>query len=180
MTALDAAVSGALTSADVEVAVNGWFDDPLGFAATVYRGGDPLAPVPVSPDETAQIDVTARDPAIVATLKGLAMAALIGRGVLAGNDAGRADLALRAGVSLAGSASDRAEVGARLGSTEAAIANADIRNQAEKSSLETARLDLLSVDPYDAATKLEQTQTQLETLYPITARLSRLNLADFL
>jgi flagellar hook-associated protein 3 FlgL len=36
------------------------------------------------------------------------------------------------------------------------------------------------VDPYEAATKLEAAQSQLEALYTVTARLSRLNLVDFL
>jgi flagellar hook-associated protein 3 FlgL len=180
MTALDAAVAGAISSADVEIAVTAWFDDPLGFAATVYQGGDPLAAVAIGPDEVARIDVTALDPAIVATLKGLAMAALLNRGTLAGSDVARADLAKRAGESLASSATARAQLSARLGTTEAGIANAAIRNDSEKSALETARLDLLSVDPYDTAARLEQTQSQLEALYTITARLSRLNLVDFL
>lgn len=180
MTALDSAVAGAVSSADVETAVNAWFADPNGFAATVYQGGAALSAVPVGPDETARIDVTALDPAIVDTLKGLAMAALLQRGVLAGSNVARADLAKRAGESLASSSTARAQLTARLGTTEAGIANAAVRNDSEKSALETARLGLLSVDPYETATKLQQTQTQLETLYTITARLSRLNLVDFL
>ena len=180
MTALDGVVAGALSSADVETAVNAWFADPAGFAATVYQGSDPLAPVPVSADESARVDVTALDPGITATLKGLALAALLQRGVLSGSDVARADLAKRAGESLASSATDRAQLTARLGTVQAGIANAATRNDAEKSALETARLDLISVDPYETAAKLEQTQTQLQTLYTITARLSRLNLVDFL
>ncbi len=180
MTALDTAVAGALSAADVETAVNAWFADPAGFATTVYQGGDPLAAVPVSADETARVDVTALDPGVVVTLKGLALAALLQRGVLAGSDVARADLAKRAGESLASSATARAALTARLGTTQAGIANAATRNDAEKTALETARLTLISVDPYETAAKLEQTQTQLQTLYTITARLSRLNLVDFL
>ena len=180
MTALDAAVAGATSSADVETAVAAWFADPLGFAATVYQGGTPLEPVPISANETAQISVTARDLAIVTTLKGLAMAALLQRGVLVGSAGARSDLAKRAGESLASSAGARAELQARIGTTEAGIADAATRNSAERAALETARLGLLSVDPYDTVAKLQQTQTQLETLYAVTARLSRLNLVDFL
>ena len=180
MNALDAAVAGATSSAAVEAAVTAWFDDPLGFAATVYQGGNPLEPVPISANETAQIAVTARDLAIVTTLKGLAMAALLQRGVLAGSAGARSDLARRAGESLASSAGARAELQARIGTTEAGIADAATRNSAERAALETARLGLLSVDPYETLTKLQQTQTQLETLYAITARLSRLSLVDFL
>ena len=182
LTALQGAVTsaGAISSADVETAVNAWFADPSGFKAAVYQGSDALAPVPVGPDQTAQIDVTAMDPAIVDTLKGLAMGALLSRGVLAGSDVARADLAKRAGESLASSQSGFAQLGAHLGTTEAAIQNAATRNDAEKSVLQTARLNLLSVDPYDTAAKYQETQGQLQTLYTLTSRASRLSLVNFL
>jgi flagellar hook-associated protein 3 FlgL len=182
LTALQNAVttSGAVSSADVETAVNTWFDDPNGFAATIYQGGDALQPVPIGHDQTAQIDVTAKDPAIVQTLKGLAMGALLSRGVLAGSDVARSDLARRAGESLAGSQSAIVQLAARLGTTEATIQNTATRNDAEKDALQAARLNLLSVDPYETATKLQQVQTQLETLYTLTSRASRLSLVNFL
>lgn len=182
LTALETAVtaSGAISSADVETAVNAWFADPAGYSATIYQGGAVLGPVPVGPDQTAQIDVTANDPAILQTLKGLAMGALLSRGVLAGSDVARADLAKRAGESLATSQSGLAQLGARLGTTEGMVANAAIRNDAEKDVLQTARLNLLSVDPYETATKFQEANDQLQTLYTITARASRLSLVNFL
>lgn len=182
MTALEAAVSssGATTSGEVEAAVNVWFNDPAGYAASIYQGAEAVDPVPIGADQTAQIDVTAKDPAIVTTLKGLAMAALLSRGVLAGSDIARADLARRAGEQLAASATPLAQLGARLGSAEAAIQNAAARNDAEKDVLQTARLNLLSVDPYETASRFQETQTQLQTLYSLTARVARLKLVDFL
>lgn len=172
--------AGAISSADVEAAVTAWFDDPAGFVATVYKGGEVPGPVPVGPGQTAQIDVTAKDPAIIETLKGIAMAALLSRGVLGGSDVARADLAKRAGERLAGSQSIIVQLGARLGTTEATIENAATRNDAEKYVLQTARLNLLSVDPYETAAKYQETQGQLQTLYALTARASRLSLVDFL
>ena len=180
MVALDAVVASAISSADVETAVNDWFADPLGFKATVFQGGDAVPPVSIGRDQTAQIDVTALDPAIVETIKGLAMATLLSRGVLAGSDVARADLAKRAGESLASSQTAMAEVEARLGTTEANIINAGVQNDAEKQALETARLGLLSADPYETAARLQEAQTQLETLFSITARLSRLSLVNYL
>lgn len=172
--------SGAITSGEVETAVNAWFDDPNGYAALAYKGGDSLASVAIGPGQTAQVDVTAKDPAIIATLKGLALGALLSRGVFAGDSASRADLAKRAGESLAGAQTNFAQLGARLGTTEATIQNASTRNDAEKSALETARLNLLSVDPYETAAKFQETQGQLQTLYTLTARASRLSLVNFL
>ena len=180
MTALDGVVAGALSSADVETALDDWFADPAGFEATVYQGGTTLEPLAIGRDQSAQNDVTALDPAIVNTLKGLAMAALLSRGVLAGSDVARADLAKRAGESLATHQTGMAELEARLGAVEASIITAGVQNDAEKSALETARLGLLSVDPYETAAKLQEAQTQLETLFSLTARMSRLSLVNFL
>jgi flagellar hook-associated protein 3 FlgL len=180
MVALDTAIVGAISSGDVETAVNAWFSDPAGFAATVYQGGPPLAPVPIGPDQQAQLDVTALDPAIVSMIKGLAMASLLHRGALAGSEVARADLAQRAGESLASSQTAFAELGARLGTTEANIVTASVQNEAHKSALETARLGLLSVDPYETASQLQEAQNQLETLFAITSRMSRLSLVNFL
>lgn len=180
LTALDGVVAGALSASDVETAMDAWFADAGGFAATVYQGGDPLAPVPIGRDQSARIDVTALDPAIVGTIKSLAMASLLARGVLAGSDVARSDLAKRAGEDLAGNQSTMAELEARLGTTEANILAASVQNDAEKSALETARLGLLSVDPYETAAKLQEAQTQLETLFALTARMSRLSLVNYL
>jgi flagellar hook-associated protein 3 FlgL len=78
------------------------------------------------------------------------------------------------------SASDRASLQGRLGLTQARIDQAQTRNTAEQSMLEIARADLVAIDPFEAATRMEAAQTQLETLYSVTARLSRLSLVDFL
>jgi flagellar hook-associated protein 3 FlgL len=177
-TAITAA--GATTAGEVETAVNAWFDNTAGYAAQAYTGGDALAPVAIGPGQTAQVDVTAKDPAIIATLKGLALGALLYKGVFQGDNVSRADLAKRAGQALAGSQTSLAQLGARLGTTEATIQNAAIRNDAEKNALETARLNLLSVDPYETAAKFQETQGQLQTLYTLTARASRLSLVNFL
>ena len=96
MLALDTAILGAVTVADIETAVSAWFNAPTGFLATGYTGGPPLAPLNVAPGEEAKLDITATDPAIRATLKGLALAALLDRGVLAGQHAARQDLAKHA------------------------------------------------------------------------------------
>ncbi|MDP4034456.1 MAG: flagellin [Pseudorhodobacter sp.] len=180
LSALDTAISGATSALDVQTAISDWFDDPGGYAAIAYLGGNALAPLPIAQGEAAHIGVTAMDPAIRETLKGLAMAAMLDRGALAAAPAARADLARRAGDSLMASQTDRAGMAAGLGVVEARIEAASTRNTAESSGLEIARLGIVSVDPYETATKLEATQTRLETLYTITARLSRLSLMDFL
>ena len=45
---------------------------------------------------------------------------------------------------------------------------------------ELRRRGIVAADPFETANALEAAKTQLETLYALTARLSRLNLADYL
>ena len=180
MLALDAAIIGAATAQDIEVAVSAWFNVPAGFAATAYTGNVALARVNIAPGEEAALDITATDPAIRATLKGLALAALLGRGALAGQPAERQSLANRAGLSLLESQTDRTYLAARIGTAQAQIDAAASRNAAESTSLQIARADITAADPFETASKLQETQQQLEKIYAITARITRLSLMDYL
>jgi flagellar hook-associated protein 3 FlgL len=180
LAALQTAAAGATTAADVEAAVTAWFNDPAGYATQGYLGGAPLSPVAIAPGETAEIGITAADPAIRDTLKGLALAALLDRNVLAGDVTERADLAKRAAGALMATSTARSDVAARVGSAEERIAAAASRNSAETLALRIARSDILGVDPYEASAALTDAQTKLETLYSVTARMSRFSLVDFL
>jgi flagellar hook-associated protein 3 FlgL len=177
--ALETAAAGATTAGQVAAAVNGWFADPLGFG-TFYQGGAALTPAPVAPGETAELSTTAMDPAIRDTLAGFAMAALLDRGILPGDTAERARLAGAAGQTLLTSDDSRTTLAARIGTVEAQIESARTRNSAEETTLGILRSDIGSVDPYDAATRLETVRAQLESLYLVTARVSRLSLTEYL
>ena len=176
---LAAATAGATSAANIAAAVDHWFDDPAGFQTQAWRGSSaPAGPVPVGPGESLHIGATAADPALRETLKGLAMAALLDTMPLAG--AARADLAGIASERLLGAAPERAGLAARLGVAQGALAAAETRNAAEATGLGIARQGLTGADPYAVAVELESAQTQLETVFAVTARLSRLSLADFL
>jgi len=179
LAALETAATGAITSGQVAAAVAGWFADPLGYAA-FYQGDASLAPAPIAPGETADLGTTALDPAIRASLQGFAMAALLDRGILAGNPEERGRLAQRAGEELLTSEDARITLAARIGTVEGRIETARTRNAAEETALGILRSDLGSVDPYEAATRLETARAQLESLYLVTARVSRLSLVEFL
>jgi flagellar hook-associated protein 3 FlgL len=178
LAALESATAGALTASGVEAAVRAWFDDPAGYGA--MAGGVPRSPVGIAPGETVTLDITARDPGITDSLQALALAALLDRGALAGDAVQRGYLATRAGSALLSSQTPRAELADRVGLAEARLQDAAARNGAEASALGIARAEILGVDSYEAATRLEATQGQIETLYAITARISRLSLVDFL
>ena len=181
LTSLAPVVAGQTTAAGVAQAVQDWFASPSGFAAAGYLGSvDPASTTPIAPGESAAISVTALDPAITATLAGLATAALIGTGPLVGNAPEQAALAAHAGQALLSSADARTGLAAQVGVVQARISQAQTRNGSETTALQLAQSKLLSVDPYATATALQSTQTQLDTLYALTARISGLSLTNFL
>ncbi|WP_309665997.1 flagellin [Tabrizicola sp.] len=179
LTALQTAVSGATTANDVEAAVRTWFTAPGGYDA-FYQGGAAASPIPIAAGETADLSVTALDPAFRDTLAGLAMGALLDLGLMSGQQSTRADIAQRAGLMLHNSEDKRALLAARIGTVEAQIEGAKTRNSAEDSALKIARSEIASVDPYDASIRLKEVQGQLESLYLITSRVSRLSLAEYI
>jgi flagellar hook-associated protein 3 FlgL len=179
LAALQTAATGATTAGQVAAAVSTWFADPLGYGA-FYQGGDPLSPAPIAPGETAELGTTAMDPILRDTLAAFAMAALLDHGVLAGDAVERGRLAQQAGQQLVSTEDARTTLRARIGTVEAQIEAARTRNSAEETSLGILRSDLGSVDPYEAATRLQTVQSQLESLYLVTARVSRLSLTEYL
>ena len=179
LTALETASAGALTPNDVVAAVTTWFADPLGYG-TFYQGSTGLTAAPIAPGEEADLSTTALDPAIRDTLAALSMAALLDRGMFAGQPEARAQLAATAGQELIRSEDARITLSARIGTVEAQIEAARTRNSAEETSLGILRSDIGSVDPYEAATRLENVRAQLESLYLVTARVSRLSLTEYI
>ena len=139
-----------------------------------------MAPINVAAGEQAYMDITALDPAIRVTLKGITMAALLDRGLMAGQTNVRQDIANRAGLSLMQTNTDRAYLTGQLGAFEAQVESAAARNSAESTSLKIVRNEITTVDPYEAASKLQYTQGQLEKIYTLTARMTRLSLMDYL
>lgn len=179
LTALEGAVAGAVTIEDIRNAVAQWFEDPGGYAA-IYNGGVPRADLPIAEGEMASLKVTAMEPALKSTLQALATAALLDRGLLANQLEARAQLMQSVGADLLSGGDAQSQLIARVGTVQAQITAAQSRNSAEKSALEVARSDLISADPFDTATRLEDLQTRLQQLYLVTSRVSKLSLADYL
>lgn len=179
---LQIAIAAETTAAGVEAAVNTWFDAPGGGFETVgYLGSTtPLVPFKIGAHQEADVSIMATDTEIRDTLKGLALAALVSEGALAGDFLEQASLLENAGAALLSIGDRQTGMRANLGTVENQIETVSTQTASEISALEIVKTELLSVDPYSAASELEAVQTQLETLYAITARMSRLSLVDFL
>ncbi|WP_435310417.1 flagellin [Primorskyibacter sedentarius] len=182
MTELRSAVAGEVTSQGVVAALDAWFDTPGGgFDTVMYRGGtQDLASLRLSESETADISLRADDPTLRNILKNTALAAL------ATDDAAglpfsiQGDLQRAAGEGLLSANDGMTGLRAKIGTLEARIEETSIANEAEASSLAQARNVLLEADPYETASRLEEVQYQLETVYALTARSARLSLLEYL
>lgn len=182
--ALMVASTGQVTGAGIASAVAAWFDAPSGgggYLDMLYGGSaTPLSPFQIGPGDQAAMDITAASPEIRDLLKGIALSALVAEGALTGDQSGRALLVKTSADALFSANDGMADLRARLGAVEAHIADTATRNAAESSALEIARVKIIAADPYETASALEAVQSQIETLYTLTARLSRLSLADYL
>lgn len=182
--ALETLTAGLTTANDVSQAVSDWFDAPAGgggFLDVAYRGTvGPGQAISVGEGQAVALSTTAATTAIREVLKGLATSALVDRGVLAGEYHEQRDLMQRGGqITLDNSSELIAEMG-RVGQKQQFVERALTENAALRATLMTTRNNLRAADPYETAGALTQVESQLEALYAVTARLSKLKLVDYL
>ncbi len=183
LAALGAATAGETTVSGYVAALEAWFDAPAGgggYLDAAYGGGAPLAPFAIASGEQVEIGTTAADPEVRELLKGMALAAMVSQGAMAGDVTARAALTRIAGEMTMSAAGDTTALAARVGTIEAQIDDCATRNSAEAAALGLARTGMTAADPYETATALKAVEAQIETLYTLTARLSALKLTDYL
>lgn len=181
MAALRGAISAQTTTLGVITALDNWFTAPAGFDAVMYQGGiQDLASLRLGETETADIALRADDETFRNILKNTALAALATDASVGLPMGIQVDLQNHAGEALLTVNDDMTDLRAKIGTLEARIEETSIRNAAEVSSLSQARNSLLEADPYETASRLEEVQYQLETVYALTARSARLSLLEYL
>jgi flagellar hook-associated protein 3 FlgL len=182
MDAVISAVSGATDALGVIAALDAFFGDSGGgFETVIYQGGSQdMSPFRLGEGEAVRLSIRADNSVLRGALKDTVMASLVGEDTLALNGGERLALLRQASGSMRTQIDGLTNLRSDLGYAEGRIGQSASRNAAERTSLLMARGDLLSVDLFDTASKLEQVQLQLETIYTLTARTSRLNLVNFL
>ncbi|WP_207101782.1 hypothetical protein [Paracoccus shandongensis] len=174
-------VSGLTTAEDVTQAVSDWFDAPSGgFADVAYRGGAGGRLMPIGEETTIALTTTALSPAIRDSLKGLATAALIDRGVLRSDPQEGQKLLQGAGKALLDNAPALTAEMSRIGYAQQVIASAQTEGDAASATLQIARNTLREADPFATSTAISDAETKLQTLYTVIGRLSQLKLADYI
>jgi flagellar hook-associated protein 3 FlgL len=182
LAALDAALVGAVGPGAVDAAARAWFDTPGGGFETVAYVGSARARagLDIAEGERETLAISALEPGLRDALRGLAVTALMDRGLLAGDTPGQKELMSRMGETLVGATDKVTALRAGLGFSQERIDTARARSEAEATGLRQARAALVEADPYETAMLLQQVQAQLETIYTVTARVSGLSLAAFL
>ena len=181
--ALAPQIAGLTSAADVAQAVSAWFDAPPGaggFADVAYYGGPGNQPIPVGEGVTVALTTTPLSPAVRDSLKGLATAALIDRGALAGNGAERRALLAGAGKALLDTGPRVIAEMSTIGHTEQIITSAQTEGSAATATLQSARNLLREADPFATSAAISDAETRLQMLYSVIGRLSRLKLADYI
>ncbi|ABL70785.1 flagellin N-terminal helical domain-containing protein [Paracoccus denitrificans] len=181
---LTSTVAGVTTAADIADRIDAWFDAPAGmggFADRIYQGDDNGSTrFSISPDRQIDKSLTANSTALRDTLKGMAIIAYASEAGAAIDTATLRDLFSEAGTRLLKGAAGLISAQADLGRQQAIVTQAQTRNSAETAALSIARTNLIGADPFETVTTLEETEAKIQSLYAITARLSRLNLTDYL
>lgn len=178
---LKSVLTGLTTAADIMQAAEDWFDDPAGFQALIYRGSSTdLSPIQIASGQLVGLSIKADDPVFRDTLRNLAVSALATDPDLALTNDTLQDLYRLTTDSILANNDELTQMRADLGYAEARIEEAAIRNESARTSLEYARGSLLEADPFETATQLESVQFQLEALYSVTVRASRLSLLAYL
>lgn len=181
LTALVGLTAGLDSAAAIHASVTSAFSDPGGLFDTLfYQGGAPVDGGALDDGLSAPALPTAADPAIRTLLAGLASAALIAQPAMALAPGQARDLAQRSAEGLLGNAGAMTAVQAGLGDAQTLLDTHLARTLAERDSLVGTRQTLIGADPYEVATRLQDAQTRLETLYAVTARTSRLTLTEYL
>ncbi|HBS49598.1 MAG TPA: flagellar biosynthesis protein FlgL [Rhodobacteraceae bacterium] len=173
-------LTGYSTSAEIFAAADAWFEDPAGFGV-IYQGADAdLAPFEIGDGDQVEFGLRADDRALRSTIRDAALAALVADTDLGlGVETQKEILESLANRFLQGQ-SELLALQSDLGHSEERLESARVRDDAAKFGLSEARNALISADPFETATRLEEAQSQLEALYAVTVRSSRLSLMSFM
>lgn len=161
--------------------VDDWFAETGPFDSVGYLGGPSVAArLDLGEGQTVGMDVTAQDTALRQTLAMFAKGAILSRGVFTFAPTALRDAVTQLSGGLRAASAQLVALSGQIGIEEAKASKGIARAEATIYAMQTAQVDMLKADPYETATRLEKTMSQLELVFTLTSRLSRLTLAGFL
>lgn len=176
LTAVEAALAGSVDADDAAARLEAFFAVGGDYDTVVYQGGAGEASAASLGDGSSiRFEAKADGTALRDTIQGLVRLAVLP--TIPGDDA--------AWVAGAASLLETGEAGlikaeARSGLAANRVQSAIEANTAERLVLTETRQALAGRDAFEAASEVQRLEIQLEAAYTLTARLARLNFADFI
>ncbi|CUK12589.1 flagellar hook-associated protein FlgL [Shimia thalassica] len=182
LTAVREQIEAVATPAEYIQSLDDWFSAPGGgFETVAYLGSDNFSePVNVGDDVSVGFDLKADQSGIRKVLRDFAAIALVADPAFGFSDADKTQIFETMLPELADSRNTLIDMQAQLGVSQEYLETAIATNEAGRLATESAIADLLSVDPFETATRLENVSTQMEGIYLVTARLNQMSLMDYL
>lgn len=179
---LRTAIAGSATTADFLNAIDNWFFTPGGGFETVgYIGAtDDLDPLPIASDQSVALSQRADEDGVRQMLRDLAVMTLSTDPTLGFTSIELKNITTDTAEKTFQTQSNITAMRATLGLSQGQIDHGLTALNADKTAQTLARNALIAVDPFETATELENVQFQMEALYSVTARLSRLSLTEYL
>ena len=156
-----------------------YFDDPTGgFATNIYQGGTGDAPrVEIGKGEVVAYSAKANEAAVRDLLRSLSTIVVASE---KGQSVDRDTTLKAAAVKLVEAGNGVTTIQARIGGAEGRMQLALSTLDAENTALGLAYNERVSRDPFEAAVRLQQLESQLESAFVLSARVSQLTLVNFL
>lgn len=175
---LEAAPTAAAGYADLEAA---FFSAGGLFETTFYLGGDGRAPLTeIAPGQRVDYGVKSDEGAIRNVLFNTVVLAAAYDRTNAISDDQRRTMLDHGSNGIRATVAELIDVRSRLGTAEARIADVKARNIAAEAAFGLRFNELAGADSFEAALTLTELDTQLQTAYQSTARLSNLSLANYI
>ena len=182
MTSVKASIGPVATVDDVVQGVKDWMNDPVaGYQAIAYLGStDDPSPIRLTSNRTISETSKADHEALQAVVENLILATLSSDETFAPSEIIQVDLLQTSSNGLRSADASLIELRVSLGFVEAELERQKVKTSAETSTLEQLRANVLGIDEYEVASKLQETELQLEKIYAMTARSARMSLLEYL
>ena len=168
------------TATEIFDAAEQFFDDDTGhFQTTLYAGGPPRKISSEFSGEYAEFP-TALDPALRGALRNFALGAILGMSTTSITLSEKQQMAQKIISQSSETSTQLINLQGRLGGWQDVMHNREESLLAAREQEEGTLRNLVGVDPYEAAVRMEDTRAKLELLYSVTARVTRLSLVDYL
>lgn len=182
LNSLKTSLAGAVNVQDFKDRLDQWFSSTTsGFSVEAYQGSEHAASdYQLGESDAVSFAFRADSSEARDVLHDLALAGFASDSEFNFSATDRQHLLRSAGENLLARQADLTSIRADLGYVQERIDEASVSNAAATSSLKIAQSEIVSADPFETAVKLENTQTQLKSLYTVTGRMSQLSLAGYL